>query len=153
MELLIGKSVPYFLLALLNVPLVVLSSIFIFGVPMMGSFWLLLVSAMIFVFTTVSFGIFISTIANNQQQAMLGSFLFLFPGILLSGMMFPIENIPLAFKWITYLNPMTYFMSIVRNIMLKGGGFESMIKNLSGLTILGIAIISLAVARFKQKLS
>jgi ABC-2 type transport system permease protein len=153
LEILLGKSIPYFLLSLVNVPIVLLAAAFVFGVPFEGSLWLLGFSAALFVFTTVSFGIFISTVAANQQQAMMGGFLFLFPGILLSGIMFPIENIPAALKWICYLDPMTYFIALVRNIMLKGGGVHSVVFNLAGLGILGCSILLLAVFRFRRKLS
>lgn len=152
MEIMLGKSIPYFLLTLVNVPLVLLAAIFVFGVPMLGSVWLLCAAALVFVFATVSVGVLISTVASNQQQAMMGGFLFLFPGILLSGVMFPVENIPAAFKWLCYLDPMNYFMSIVRNIMLKGGGLESVARNLAGLGALAVAAMSLAVLRFKQQL-
>ncbi|MDD4003998.1 MAG: ABC transporter permease [Elusimicrobiaceae bacterium] len=151
-EIMLGKSIPYFLLTLVNVPLVLLAAVFVFGVPMRGPVWLLAVSAMVFVFATVSVGVFISTAAANQQQAMMGGFLFLFPGILLSGVMFPVENIPAAFKWLCYVDPMNYFMSIVRNIMLKGGGLESVARSLAGLGALAVAAMSLAALRFRQQL-
>ncbi len=151
-EILLGKSIPYFLLTLVNVPIVLVAAVLVFNVPMLGSLWLLVLAAMLFVSATVSFGVFISTVAANQQQAMMGSFLFLFPGILLSGVMFPVENIPWVFKWLCYMNPMYYFMSVVRNIMLKGGGLEAVAHNMAGLAVLAVAMMSLAAMRFRHKL-
>ncbi len=120
-EVIYGKTIPYVVLGMATVPLILAVAVFGFGVPMRGSLLVLLIASFVFVCTAVAIGTLISTFAKNQQQSMLGGFLFLFPAILLSGLMFPLENMPQIMKWVSSLDPLSHFLALLRNILLKGG--------------------------------
>lgn len=152
-QILIGKTVPFIILGMIDVPIILLVAIFVFGVPMNGPFWALLLASFMFVCTTVSIGTLISTFAKNQQQAMMGGFLFMFPSMLLSGILYPIENMPKALMWIAYLDPLKYFVTLLRNIMLKGGDFSVVWSNVSFLAIIMVCAVWLAFKRFHQTLN
>lgn len=151
-EVLLGKTIPYVLLGISNIPLIMGVAVFIFGLPMRGSLLWLFVSSLVFVMCTVGIGTMISTLARNQQQAMMGGFLFLFPAMLLSGLVFPIENMPWALRVFSYLNPLTYFIEILRNITLKGG--DTRLLLFDTLVLLAMAVIAIFISwrRFKTTL-
>lgn len=152
-EVLLGKTVPYVILGLLDACLVVLVGYLVFGVPVRGHLWQLALAALVFVLNTVSIGTFISTISKNQQQAMLGGFMFLFPAILMSGVMYPVENMPSAVIAAAYLNPLMYFVKLIRNIMLKGGDPVVFWQNTGALALMAAAAVTLAYKRFRQTLN
>lgn len=152
-EIILGKTVPFVLLGLTELPLILLVAVLGFGVPMRGPLLFILVAGFFFVLTTVSIGTLISTLAKNQQQAMLGGLLFLFPAILLSGLMFPIENMPDYMRWITMLNPLTHFIALLRNILLKGGDLHFFLVHTGMLMGLSMVGIFFAFSRFKTRLS
>jgi ABC-2 type transport system permease protein len=152
-EILIGKTFPYFAIGCLDVPLVAAFAFIGFGVPMRGSYLELALASIFFVASTVSIGVLISTISKNQQQAMLGGFLFMFPANILSGVMFPIENMPGVLRILGYLNPVYYYLKIIRNIMLKGGDTGFLWINLGILALIAIFAMTLAYKRFKLTLS
>ena len=97
-------------------------------------------------------GLFISTLSQTQQQAMMSTFLFFFPAMLLSGFSFPIANMPVVIQWLTYLNPVAYFLVIVRTIFLKGVGISYLWPHLLALAAMGVATLALAVRRFHKTL-
>ncbi len=152
-EILLGKILPFILLGMAVFTLVMLAGWLLFGVPVRGPLWQLLLGAFIFVITTVSVGTSISTIAKNQQQAMLGGFMFLFPAILLSGIMFPVESMPRAIMGAAYLDPLLYFMRILRCVMLKGDVPYVFWANLGALALMAAFGAGLAYNRFKQTLN
>ncbi len=152
-EVLLGKTVPYILLGLADAALVVAAGYLIFGVPVRGPLWQLGLAALALVVTTVSIGTFISTVARNQQQAMLGGFMFLFPAILMSGIMYPVENMPRAVIAAAYLDPLMYFVRLIRNIMLKGGDVHVLWANLGALGLMALLAAGLAYKRFRQTLN
>lgn len=152
-EILLGKTIPFILLGLAVAALTLLAAYFIFGVPVRGPLWQLGLGALIFVITTVSIGTCISTIARNQQQAMLGGFMFLFPAILMSGIMFPVENMPPGIIAAAYLDPLMYFLRLLRGVMLKGGDAHVFWTNLGALALMAAAAGALAYNRFKQTLN
>lgn len=152
-EVLLGKTVPYIVLGLVDTGLVVLAGYLIFGVPVRGPLWQLALAALAFVINTVSIGTFISTISKNQQQAMLGGFMFLFPAILMSGVMYPVENMPPAIIAAAYLNPLMYFVKLFRNIMLKGGDPLVFWQNTGILLLMAAGTVTLAYKRFRQTLN
>jgi len=152
-EIIIGKTIPFVLLGLVHLPFTLSLAHFVFAVPLRGSLWILLLSFVIFIFTTVSSGVLISTITRTQQQSMMGGFLFMFPALMLSGMIFPIENMPLFLRWIAYLNPLTYFLRLLRNIMLKGGEPGLVIQSLLILTGIGALTVFITFKRFKSSLN
>lgn len=152
-EVLLGKTVPYVVLGLLDAALVVTAGYLIFDVPVRGPLWQLGLAALVFVVTTVSVGTFISTVSKNQQQAMLGGFMFLFPSILMSGVMYPIENMPRAVIAAAYLDPLMYFVLLFRNIMLKGGDLHVFWTNVGALCLMAVFAAGLAYKRFRQTLN
>jgi len=151
-EILFGKTVPYIILGLIETLIVILAGFLLFGVPVRGPLWQLALSSIIFVITTVSVGTLISTISRNQQQAMLGGFLFLFPAVLMSGIMFPVENMPGFFIAAAYLDPLMYFVRLLRNIMLKGGDTAVFWRNTGVMALMAAAAAGLAFKRFRQTL-
>jgi len=152
-EIILGKAIPSTLLAAVNSFLTCSAGAVVFGIPFTGSLFLLSLVLATFIFTTVAIGIAISTISQTQQQAMMGSFLFLFPALLLSGLMFPVENMPPFMKVFSEINPMTHLNYIMRNIILKGGDLEFVLIHVG--IILGIGIISFyfAFRNFKTTLN
>lgn len=151
-EIILGKTLPFAAISLFDVVLVVLAALLIFRVPLHGSLLLLLGSSILFLMTTLGAGLFISTISNTQQQAMLSTFFFTTPAFLLSGFMFPIRNMPVPVQYLTYLDPLRYFMEIVRGIFLKGSGVSLLWQDMLALLIYGIAILGLSAARFRKTL-
>ncbi|MNT49253.1 Inner membrane transport permease YbhR [compost metagenome] len=151
-QIIIGKTLPFVALGMSNIPLILMVAIFIFDVPLRGSLLLFLLGSLVFVCCTVSLGLLISGISQNQQQAMLGGFLFLFPAMLLSGLVFPVENMPWALRIFAYLNPLTYFIELLRNIMLKGGDLRLVFLNIVILAAMTVVIIYLSWKRFKTTL-
>ena len=152
-EILLGKTIPYIILGLVETGLVITAGFLLFGVPVRGPLWQLALSSLIFVITTVSVGTLISTISRNQQQAMLGGFLFLFPSVLMSGIMFPVENMPGVFIAAAYLDPLMYFVRLLRNIMLKGGNTAVFWQNTGVMALMAAAAGGLAFKRFRQTLN
>jgi ABC-2 type transport system permease protein len=126
--------------------------VFGFGVPVRGSLLVLVIAALAFVCTAVAIGTLISTFAKNQQQSMLGGFLFLFPAILLSGLMFPIENMPDVLKWMSDINPVTHFLALLRNIMLKGGELDYAVKHIGVLVLMAVVSVYVSFKRFHTTL-
>ncbi len=151
-EILMGKTLPYVLLGMLDVPLILGVAVLGFGVPLRGSVLALFTASLVFVCSTVSIGILISTVAHRQQQAMMGSFMFLFPAIMLSGIMFPIENMPAFLRVTAYLDPLKYFVSLLRNIMLKGGDSQVVALDLAVLAVMGAFAIGVSFKRFRKTL-
>ena len=151
-EVLLGKTIPYVLLGMSNIPLIMGVAIFIFDLPLRGSIAWFFISSLVFVMCTVGIGTMISTLARNQQQAMMGGFIFLFPAMLLSGLVFPIENMPWGLRVFSYLNPLTYFIEILRNITLKGGDMRLLLFDT--LILLAMAVIAIFISwrRFKTTL-
>lgn len=151
-ELIVGKLVPYGLIGLVDVVLVLSVAILWFDVPMRGSLPLLFGMTLIYLLTTLGLGLFVSTISSTQQQAMMTTtFFFLLPMVLLSGFVFPIENMPEAVQTFTYLIPLRYFLVILRSIFLKGVGLETLWPQALALTAWGLAILALAIARSSKR--
>lgn len=152
-ELVLGKLLPYALIGMVDVLLVVAVAVYWFEVPFRGSLGLLMGMSVIYLFTTLGLGLFVSTISQTQQQAMMTMvFFFLIPMIFLSGFVFPIENMPEAIQYVTYLVPLRYYLVIVRSIFLKGVGFETWWLQAVALAIWGLAILALAVSRSRKTL-
>lgn len=151
-ELIIGKLLPYGLVGLIDVVLVLSVAIFWFEVPMRGSYVLLFALTLVFLVSTLGLGLFVSTISNTQQQAMMTTtFFFLMPMMLLSGFVFPIENMPAVVQPFTYLIPLRYFLVILRSIFLKGVGLETLWPQALALAAWGAGILLLAIARSTKR--
>ncbi len=151
-ELMLGKTLPFAAIGLLEVVLVTSAALLIFKIPFRGSFVLLLGCAAAFLLSSLGAGLLISTVSTTQQQAMMASFFFFMPAFMLSGFAFPIRNMPLAVQYLTYLNPVRYFMEIVRGIFLKGIGLAVLWPQVMALLLLGTALVGLSVLRFQKRL-
>lgn len=151
-EVLLGKTIPFVIIGMINAITIYLLAFIVFKVPMKGHVLQLGISTLAFIVTTVSIGTLISTFAKNQQQAMMGGFIFLFLSNLLAGIMFPIDNMPLLMKIAAYSNPMTYFVRLLRNIMLKGGSSELVFSYVGILIFMAIATATLSYKRFHHTL-
>lgn len=151
-EVILGKTIPYLLVGMCNLPITLSVAVFIFGVPMRGSILLLVISTFFFVCTSVALGTLISTICKNQQQANLGSFLFMFPAIMFSGLLFPIENMPKSLSIIAYMDPLYHYLALLRNIMLKGGDLTFVSFHIVVLIGLAICAIFVSFKRFHTTL-
>jgi ABC-2 type transport system permease protein len=152
-QLIIGKLIPFIIIGFVDVIVVLAIAQFWFGVPMRGNVILLFALSGLFILTTLGLGLFISTIAKSQQQAMLiAQFFFFFPFIYLSGFAFPIANMPIIIQYVSYLIPLRYFLEIVRGIFLKGAGATELWSQALALLVFGVAILTLSVLRFRKKL-
>jgi len=150
--LIIGKLAPFVIIAIIDTILVLVVAGFWFRVPIKGSILLLFGLTIIFLMTTLGLGLFISTVSKTQQQAMMTAMVFVMqPMIMLSGFVFPIENMPRAIQLLTYLLPLRYFIVIIRGIFLKGVGFYELWDQALVLLLFGISILSLSVFRFRKK--
>jgi len=151
-ELIFGKLVPFGAIALFQATFITLIGVLWFRIPFKGNVILLLLSACIYLFTSLGVGLFISTIASTQQEAMMSVFLFYMPAFLLSGFAYPISNMPHVIQLITYFNPLRYFLVILRSIFLKGVGINILWDDMLILLVIGIAVITFSSLRFRSKL-
>jgi len=151
-ELMIGKTVPFAFVGLIDIFLVTSLALLIFKVPFRGNFFLLLFCGLLFLMTSLGTGLFISTISRTQQQAVMSSFFFATPTFMLSGFSFPIRNMPTVVQYLTYLNPLRYFVEIVRGIFLKGVGVAVLWPQMCVLAVYGVTVLMLSASRFKKKL-
>jgi ABC-2 type transport system permease protein len=151
-ELILGKVAPFALIGFIDVCLITLVAILWFKIPFRGNFFFLLLSVMVYLLTTIGIGLFVSTLAKTQQQAMMMTFFFLMPAIILSGFMFPIANMPKLIQYLTYVNPLRYFLIIVRGIFLKGSGLSILWDQLLPLGSIGVVVLALSILRFRKKI-
>jgi len=153
LELIIGKLLPFAVIALIQVILITVLGVLWFRIPLRGNLFFLLFATCIYLFTTLGIGLFISTISSTQQEAMMSVFLFYMPTVLLSGFAYPISNMPLVIQWSTFVNPLRYFMVIIRSVFLKGVGIEVLWTQLLPLLFIGLTVISLSYLRFRRRLA
>jgi ABC-2 type transport system permease protein len=151
-EFILGKTVPFILIGFIDVAVITLVAAFWFDVPIRGSIPLLFGATGLFLMSSLGFGLLISTISKTQQQAMMSAFFFIFPAMLLSGFAFPIENMPETVQWLTFANPLRYYLVIIRGIFLKGVGITVLWHQFLALFILGAVILGFAVSRFRKNL-
>lgn len=151
--LLLGKTLPFALVGLVTGGLVLAVGTNLFAVPVRGSLLAIFLGMILYLLSTLGTGIFISTIARNQQQAILGGFFFLMPAILLSGFVTPIENMPSWIQPVTWLNPVRYFVEILRAGLLKGAGLADLLPQLGALLLFGVGILAVSAARFRKQLA
>ncbi len=152
-ELILGKTLPFVLISFIDVLVVTAIGISWFNVPIQGSLTLLLFGAGLYLMSTIGIGLFISTVSQTQQQALMSSFFFYLPAVLLSGFMFPISNMPETAQWLTYLNPLRYFLVIIRDIFLKGSGLDILWPQFAALAVLGTALLTMSSLRFKKRMA
>lgn len=152
MELMVGKIIPYVIIGFIDIVLALVLSIFWFKVPVAGSIALLLFFSVIFLFSALGIGLLISTVSKSQLQAMQLSMFMIMPNILLSGYMFPREAMPKIIQVISNVFPLTYFIKVLRGIILKGNEFSSLKNEFIILTVFGVAVLSIATFKFKKKI-
>ena len=151
-ELMVGKTLPFALIGLLDVVMIALIGVFWFEIPLRGNPLVLLCGAVLFLVSSVAIGLFISTISSTQQQAEISTFFFTMPAFILSGFAFPIDNMPGWIKPLTYAIPLRYFLVIIRGVFLKGIGLEILWPQMAALAGLGGAMIFLSSLRFRKRL-
>jgi len=151
-ELMAGKLIPYALIALFATLEILTIGVLVFQVPINGSLALLLTLSSLFLLTILGLGLFISTLANTQGEAMLTAMFFLLPAIFLSGFMFPLDTMPFVLQLVSYGIPLRYFLVITRGIMLKGSNAQVLMPEIIALAICAVVIISAAVLRFRKQL-
>ncbi len=149
-EFIVGKTVPFVLIGYINVTIVIIIATLWFDIPFRGSIATLFGATGLYLMSTLGIGLLISTVSRTQQQAMMSSFMFTFPAMLLSGFAFPIDNMPQSIQYLTYLNPLRYYLISIRAIFLKGVGIEILWPQFLGLFILGSSILAFAVQRFRK---
>ena len=153
LEFILGKTMPSIILGFVNMIFVTLISVFWFDIPVRGSIITLFVANGFYLMTTIGIGLIISTLSETQQQAMMSTFFFYLPAVLLSGFMFPIANMPEVVQAVTYLNPLRYFLVIIRGIFLKGVGVAILWPQIFALLGLGTLVLTLAVKKFRKNLA
>lgn len=151
-EFIIGKCIPFAVVSFIDVILIIAISVFWFNIHITGSFLLLLFSSILYIMCTLGIGLLISAISSTQQQASMSMFMIIFPLILLSGFAFPIVNMPEVIQWITYINPMRYYLDIIIGVFLKGLYLDRLEGPTFALFILSILYIGLAALYLKRKL-
>lgn len=148
--LLVGKIVPYVLVGLFDVTLALAVGAWVFDMPLRGGVSLLAGSTLLYLLSTLGVGLLVSTVSQNQQQAFMGGFLFMIPAVLLSGNLTPIAAMPDWLRWVTYLNPLRYYLEILRANLLKGAGWDEVWPQAAALGAFGVTILAVAVSRFRK---
>lgn len=150
-ELILGKTIPFALIGLVDLVLITAVALLWFKVPFRGSALLLFVASILYILSALGVGLFISTISRTQQEAFMAVFLVFLPTMLLSGFMFPVSSMPAIFRWLTLINPMRHYLEIVRGIFLKGAGLGALWKQFLALSLMGVGILWLAADRFRRR--
>ncbi len=149
-ELIIGKTLPFIVIGLLDVFLATGVAVLIFHIPFHGSVLMLAGASIVFLMTTLGAGLFISTISRTQQQALMSSFFFFMPSFMLSGFTFPIRNMPEAVQWLTRINSQRYYIEILRGIFLKGEGISMLWPQMLILFAIGVVVLGGSTLRFHK---
>ena len=152
-DVFVGKIAPYFVVAAIDMVIVLVVGWLLFDVPFAGSIWLLALGAVLFLFVTLGTGVLISTVSENQGQAIQLAIMTLLPQVLLSGLIFPLESMAAGVRWIGYLLPLTYFNQIARGVMLRAAPLEAVALPFALLAVLGLVVFGLAVLRFRADLA
>jgi ABC-2 type transport system permease protein len=153
LQIILGKVTPYFLLSFVNVILILILSWLVFGLPVKGSIILLLLETMLYILMGLSLGILISTVSTTMLQAIFISFLgLMLPTILLSGFIFPIENMPKVYDYVSMFLPPRYFITIIKNIMIKGTGISFIWKETMVIMMMTLLFIGISVKKFRIRL-
>jgi ABC-2 type transport system permease protein len=151
--LMVGKTIPYAIFGLIDMTLILIAGNLLFEVPLRGDLLVIFVASLAYLTATLGIGLLISTVARTQQQALMGGFFFILPAILLSGFMTPIDAMPSWIPPLTYLNPVRYFVEIVRNVLLRGATFGDVARPLGLLGLLGLSVLLFAAKRFRRTLA
>ncbi|MGE4560841.1 MAG: ABC transporter permease, partial [Desulfobulbus sp.] len=151
-EILIGKAMPGLIVGVGEASLIIVMAVFWFKVPLVGQLFTLYTGMIIYILSIIGVGLMISSFSTTLQQALLGSFLFIVPAVILSGFATPIANMPEFMQALTYLDPMRYFLTIVRRVFLEGAGIEYFIHALWPMSIIAVVTLSLATWLFRHRM-
>jgi ABC-2 type transport system permease protein len=151
-QFILGKTLPYVLVGFIDVLLILATGKILFDIPIRGSIVLLFLSAIVFLFTTLGIGLLAASVSKNQAQAMLTVFPLMMPAFLLSGLVFPVASIPVALRWIAYINPITYYLVVVRGILIKGAGISELYIQILILLGFGLFFIVFSSLRFTKRM-
>ncbi len=151
-EFILGKTLPFFLIGLAEVALVAIFGMLWFGVPFVGSPLILLLGTCLFLLSTLGLGLLISTLCKTEQQAFASTFFVINPMFILSGFAFPIASMPEALQWLTYLDPLRYYLVVIRATFLKGVGLDALWPEMAGMAALGIGLLGISILRFRKSL-
>lgn len=152
-DVFVGKIAPYFLVASFDLAIILGVGTRLFDVPFNGSIFVLALGALLFLFVTLGIGVLISSVSANQGEAIQLSLMILIPQVLLSGMIFPIESMAEAIRWISYSLPLRYFIEISRGVMIRGAGLQEVWEPMALLGAIGVIVFSLSVVRFRRDLA
>lgn len=152
-DVFVGKIAPYFVIAAVDLTVVLGAGVWLFSVPFRGSVPILVLGALLFLFVTLGLGILISSVSQNQGQAVQLAIMTLLPQVLLSGMIFPVESMAAGIRWISYLLPLTYFIEVSRGVMLRAAPLSALWFPMGMLAVLGVAVFGLAIVRFRRDLT
>ena len=153
LEFILGKTIPFALIGFIDVALITLIAVFWFQVPLLGNPLILFLGTGLYLLSTLGVGLLISTVSATQQQAMMTAFFFMLPAFMLSGFVYPIANMPEPVQWFTYLNPLRYYLVIIRGVFLKGLGLRVLWPQMLALTVLGSTMLILAAGRFRKTMA
>jgi ABC transporter DrrB family efflux protein len=152
-DVFLGKIVPYFLVATIDLAIVLAVGIGLFGVPFRGNSAVFALGALLFLFVTLGIGVLISSVSQNSGQAIQLAMMIMVPQILLSGLVFPLSSVPIGVRWIAYLLPLTYFIEIARGVMLRAEPITGLWQSFVYLTLLGSVVVTGATLRFRRYLA
>ena len=151
-EFIFGKTIPFFIVGLGEVALVVAVGVLWFQIPFVGSAFVLLLGTALFLLSTLAVGLLISTVCSTQQQAFSTNFFVLSPFFILSGFAFPISSMPQVLQWFTYINPLRYYLVVIRGTLLKGVGVSVLWPDFAAMAILAFVLLTLSILRFRKTL-
>ena len=150
LEFILGKTIPFAAIGFIDVALITLIAVFWFNVPLLGNPLILFLGTGLYLLSTLGVGLFISTVSSTQQQAMMTAFFFMLPAFMLSGFVYPIANMPRVVQLLTYLNPLRYYLVIIRGVYLKGLDLQVLWPQMLALAVLGSTMLILAAGRFRK---
>jgi len=151
-ELILGKTIPFAMLGLMELVISLIVAKAVYHIPISGSITEFFLMTIVFIFSALGLGIFVSTLATTQQQALFTAWFIMVFCLLMSGFFLPIENMPKVWQTMTYINPLRYYMTIVRGLFLKGAGFEVLWKQILALAVIATVVLTGSVVRFRKKL-
>ncbi|MBW4054682.1 MAG: ABC transporter permease [Proteobacteria bacterium] len=151
-EFILGKTIPFFIIGLFDAALISAVGTLWFRVPLRGSIAVLALGTVLFLLCVLGIGLFISTVSNTQQQAMVTSFFFIMPSITFSGFGSPISSMPEFFQYLTYINPLRYFQIVLRSVYLKGVGLDVLWPQMAAMAVIGLFMLTVSVLRFHKSL-
>ncbi len=152
-DVIIGKIAPYFLVGVFDLVIITILGLLVFDVPFRGSILMFALGGLVFLFVALGFGVLISTVSHTQGEAIQLAIMVMIPQILLSGLIFPLQSMPIGVRWIAYVLPLTYFVMIMRGVFLKATPFDALALPYLALFIMAIVVFGLAVLRFRRDLA